>query len=39
MGESGQLGREEIDVISPVVETLRDDGFDLKAHYPTRCSP
>ena len=28
-GESGFLGREEIDIISPVLERLRREGFDL----------
>ncbi len=33
-GESGHLGREEIDVITPVLERLRGDGFDLTGPLP-----
>ena len=28
-GEGGALGREEIDIIRPAVESLRDEGFDI----------
>lgn len=33
-GESGHLGREEIDVIVPVLERLRREGFDLVGPLP-----
>ena len=33
-GESGHLGREEIDVIIPVLERLRGEGFDLTGPLP-----
>jgi len=33
-GESGYLGREEIDVIAPVLERLRSEGFDLVGPLP-----
>lgn len=33
-GESGHLGREEIDVIVPVLERLRKEGFDLSGPLP-----
>ncbi len=33
-GESGHLGREEIDVIVPVLERLRKEGFDLTGPLP-----
>jgi len=33
-GESGHLGREEIDVIVPVLEQLRSEGFDLVGPLP-----
>lgn len=33
-GESGHLGREEIEVISPVIERLRGEGFDLTGPLP-----
>jgi 4-hydroxythreonine-4-phosphate dehydrogenase len=33
-GESGHLGREEIDVIEPVIADLRDDGMDLIGPLP-----
>jgi len=33
-GESGHLGREEIDVIIPVLEALRGEGFDLVGPLP-----
>lgn len=33
-GESGHLGREEIDVIAPVLDALRDEGFDLVGPLP-----
>ena len=33
-GESGHLGREEIEVIEPVLEQLRAQGFDLRGPVP-----
>jgi 4-hydroxythreonine-4-phosphate dehydrogenase len=33
-GESGHLGREEIDVIQPVIEELRAEGLDLQGPVP-----
>ena len=33
-GESGYLGREEIDVIIPVLERLRAAGFDVRGPFP-----
>ncbi|WP_373741524.1 4-hydroxythreonine-4-phosphate dehydrogenase PdxA [Neisseria sp.] len=33
-GEGGHLGREEIDVIHPVLEKLRSDGLDVRGSYP-----
>ncbi len=33
-GESGHLGREEIDIIAPVLERLRKEGFDLNGPLP-----
>jgi 4-hydroxythreonine-4-phosphate dehydrogenase len=33
-GESGHLGREEIDIIVPVLERLRKEGFDLTGPLP-----
>ena len=33
-GESGHMGREEIDVIAPVLETLRAEGMDLTGPLP-----
>jgi 4-hydroxythreonine-4-phosphate dehydrogenase len=33
-GESGHLGREEIDIIIPVLEALRGEGFDLVGPLP-----
>jgi 4-hydroxythreonine-4-phosphate dehydrogenase len=33
-GESGYLGREEIEVITPVVERLRADGLDVRGPFP-----
>lgn len=33
-GESGHLGREEIDIIAPVLESLRKEGFDLSGPLP-----
>ena len=33
-GESGHLGREEIDVIDPVCAALRDEGLDLRGPLP-----
>ncbi len=33
-GEAGHLGREEIDVIAPVIEKLRGKGFDLEGPLP-----
>ncbi len=33
-GESGHLGFEEIEIIKPVLETLREEGFNLKGPLP-----
>jgi 4-hydroxythreonine-4-phosphate dehydrogenase len=33
-GESGYLGKEEIEVISPVIESLRSTGMNLSGPYP-----
>ncbi len=33
-GESGHLGREEIDIIVPVLDRLRAEGFDLRGPLP-----
>lgn len=33
-GESGHLGREEIEVIEPVIRSLRAEGFDLQGPIP-----
>lgn len=33
-GESGHLGREEIEIISPVLESLRAEGLDLRGPLP-----
>lgn len=33
-GESGHMGREEIEVIAPVLDTLRAEGFDLAGPLP-----
>ena len=33
-GESGHLGREEIEIINPVLERLRAEGYDLKGPLP-----
>ena len=33
-GESGYLGREEIDVIEPVIKALAREGFDVKGPFP-----
>lgn len=33
-GEDGHLGREEIDIISPVLETLRNEGMHLEGPLP-----
>lgn len=33
-GESGHLGREEIDILVPLLERLRDEGFDLVGPLP-----
>jgi len=33
-GESGHLGREEIDVLQPVIATLRDEGLNLSGPVP-----
>ncbi|MCH9756952.1 MAG: 4-hydroxythreonine-4-phosphate dehydrogenase PdxA [Gammaproteobacteria bacterium] len=33
-GESGYLGREEIEIITPVLEGLRQEGFNLKGPLP-----
>lgn len=33
-GEAGALGREELDVIVPAIERLRDEGFDVRGPLP-----
>ena len=33
-GESGHLGREELEVIEPVLRTLREEGYDLRGPVP-----
>jgi 4-hydroxythreonine-4-phosphate dehydrogenase len=33
-GEEGALGREELDIIIPAVERLREEGFDIAGPYP-----
>ena len=33
-GEGGYLGREEIDVIAPVISRLRDEGMEVSGPYP-----
>ena len=33
-GESGGIGREEIEVIGPAIETLRGEGLDIAGPYP-----
>ncbi|HET9428189.1 MAG TPA: 4-hydroxythreonine-4-phosphate dehydrogenase PdxA [Allosphingosinicella sp.] len=33
-GEEGALGREEIDIIAPAIERLRDEGADVSGPYP-----
>jgi 4-hydroxythreonine-4-phosphate dehydrogenase len=33
-GESGHLGREEIDILQPVIDELRADGLDLSGPVP-----
>jgi len=33
-GESGHLGREEIDILQPVIRTLRDEGLNLSGPVP-----
>ncbi len=33
-GESGHLGREEIDVIAPVIQALQHEGMDVTGPYP-----
>ncbi|MGF1550593.1 MAG: 4-hydroxythreonine-4-phosphate dehydrogenase PdxA [Sphingomonadaceae bacterium] len=33
-GEEGALGREEIDIIAPAVELLREEGLDIAGPYP-----
>src|SRR6202042_2785381 len=33
-GEAGHLGREEIDVIQPVLRQLRDEGLDVRGPIP-----
>lgn len=33
-GEGGSMGREEIDVIAPAIEILREEGFDVSGPYP-----
>lgn len=34
-GEEGHIGREEIDIIMPAIETLRADGLDVKGPLPS----
>lgn len=33
-GEDGHLGREELDIIRPVIDALRDEGMHLKGPFP-----
>jgi 4-hydroxythreonine-4-phosphate dehydrogenase len=33
-GEEGALGREEIDLIAPAIERLREEGFEVSGPYP-----
>lgn len=33
-GEGGHLGREEIDIISPVLNTLQNEGIDIRGPFP-----
>jgi 4-hydroxythreonine-4-phosphate dehydrogenase len=33
-GENGHLGREELDVIAPVIKQLRNEGYDLRGPLP-----
>jgi len=33
-GEEGAIGREEIDIIIPAIERLREEGFDVAGPYP-----
>jgi len=33
-GEQGALGREEIDIITPAIERLREEGYDVSGPYP-----
>ncbi len=33
-GESGALGREEIDIIAPAIERLREEGFEVTGPHP-----
>ncbi len=33
-GEQGQLGREEIEVVAPAIERLRDEGYDVSGPNP-----
>jgi 4-hydroxythreonine-4-phosphate dehydrogenase len=33
-GEEGAIGREEIEIIAPAIERLRDEGFDMLGPYP-----
>lgn len=33
-GEGGHLGREEVEIIEPAVQTLRDMGFDITGPFP-----
>jgi 4-hydroxythreonine-4-phosphate dehydrogenase len=33
-GEDGGMGREEIEIIGPAIQALRDEGLDIKGPYP-----
>jgi 4-hydroxythreonine-4-phosphate dehydrogenase len=33
-GENGALGREDLDVIAPAIERLREEGYDVTGPYP-----
>jgi 4-hydroxythreonine-4-phosphate dehydrogenase len=33
-GETGRMGREEIDIIAPAIENLRRDGLDVRGPFP-----
>ena len=34
-GEDGHLGREEIEIISPAIEQLKEEGFDVSGPFPS----